>query len=216
MVIEASVDDVNEFCVRLTYENLKGLVDIEDLAWVVSPRLDDYVTAENLLKVKITIVSGKRFFASRLPLESPPLSKMVGYWFWYENLWPWDVQQFPHPEILIDPNWYSDKRDKIIEYLNSGWTHTHWRGLSFCRFQCGTPSREMGSRCLTDGEWVWPEGLVHYVEKHKIQLPEDFIDTMRKYNWNAKNRYEEPHQVPKGKHDPSYWIDWSSRFKEKQ
>jgi hypothetical protein len=33
----------------------------------------------------------------------------------------------------------------------------------------------MGSSDLTDGTWLWPEGLAHYVRKHDVVLPEEFI-----------------------------------------
>jgi len=44
-----------------------------------------------------------------------------------------------------------------------------------CRF-CG---REIGFRELTDGRWVWPEGLGHYVEAHDVRLPEAFLASVR-------------------------------------
>ena len=28
---------------------------------------------------------------------------------------------------------------------------------------------------LTDGEWVWPEDLAHYVEKYHVRLPAEFV-----------------------------------------
>jgi len=33
----------------------------------------------------------------------------------------------------------------------------------------------MGSSDLTDGTWIWPEGLPIYVEKYNVELPEEFI-----------------------------------------
>ena len=35
----------------------------------------------------------------------------------------------------------------------------------------------MGSTDLSDDEWVWPEGLVHYVEAHDLPLPDAFVVT---------------------------------------
>ncbi len=219
MIIDAQVDKTDEFSITLSYEDRIGIIYTNDLAWVVSPRLSDYLTADNLLRVQITNVlepSQNRpfsFFASRLYLAPKHFSKMIGYWHASDGGSTWDNQQFPHPEILVDPNWYPFERDSIVAYLSSGWTHTQWRGLSSCRFMlCGESSVNMGSACLTDGEWVWPEGLVHYIKTHDVQLPEEFITTMRNYNWNARNRYEGPHQVPKGEHDHSFWIDWCAQF----
>jgi hypothetical protein len=34
----------------------------------------------------------------------------------------------------------------------------------------------MGNSDLTDGTWVWPQGLVHYVDEHGLGLPEEFVD----------------------------------------
>ena len=38
---------------------------------------------------------------------------------------------------------------------------------------------EMGSSDLTDGTWLFPEGLVHYVRRHALKPPEDFLQHMR-------------------------------------
>ena len=36
-------------------------------------------------------------------------------------------------------------------------------------------SKFMGCATLTDGKYVWPEGLAHYVSAHAVRLPEDFV-----------------------------------------
>jgi hypothetical protein len=33
-----------------------------------------------------------------------------------------------------------------------------------------------GFREQSDGVWLWPEGLAHYVEKHGIRLPDEFVE----------------------------------------
>jgi hypothetical protein len=67
----------------------------------------------------------------------------------------------------------------VISSLRRGQVFETWRGYSFCRFMCGISDEEMGYRCLTDGAWVWPEGLAHYVERHHLPLPEEFIEVAR-------------------------------------
>lgn len=67
----------------------------------------------------------------------------------------------------------------VIRYLRAGRVHETWRGFSWCRFECGVSNREMGYRDLTDGRWVWPEGLAHYVKRHRLPLPEEFLATVR-------------------------------------
>lgn len=37
----------------------------------------------------------------------------------------------------------------------------------------------MGHRDLTDGVYVWPEGLAHYVKAHAVRLPDDFLAHVR-------------------------------------
>ena len=88
----------------------------------------------------------------------------VGYWWWSVD-----------PTRLVDPGWARGEREALASYLRTGRTYAQYLGFSHCRFECGTPSREMGSRDLTDGSWVWPEGLVHYVTVHEIALPDEFL-----------------------------------------
>jgi hypothetical protein len=58
-------------------------------------------------------------------------------------------------------------------------------GYSFCRFGCGIPDRDMGSCDFYDGEWLWPQGLAHYIERHSVRLPDEFIQTMRSHSWQV-------------------------------
>lgn len=56
-------------------------------------------------------------------------------------------------------------------------------GYSYCRFECGIPDEEIGAGHYFDAEWIWPVGLVHYIEHHAVRLPDEFIATMRANNW---------------------------------
>lgn len=40
----------------------------------------------------------------------------------------------------------------------------------------GNPIAGAGRSHLTDGVYVWPEGLAHYVELHNVHLPQEFVD----------------------------------------
>ena len=53
-------------------------------------------------------------------------------------------------------------------------------GLSDCRL-CG---RVNGSAEFTDGVYLWPEGLAHYVREHSVKLPNEVLAHIRR-------RYEE-------------------------
>lgn len=38
---------------------------------------------------------------------------------------------------------------------------------------------------LTDGTWVWPSDLAHYVEKHGVRVPDEFMEHMSGRGWEA-------------------------------
>ena len=61
----------------------------------------------------------------------------------------------------------------------------------------------MGSWDLTDGTWVWPQGLSHYVEVHGVVLPEEFVSHV--LSGPAPMKADPPHT-----YDFDYWTSWSS------
>lgn len=91
----------------------------------------------------------------------------IGYWHSEEEL------SFPDPAWFKDPNWDKIERQTVIDYLKKGETLAHYRGSSWCRFGCPDG---YGTADMTDGTYVYPEGLVHYIEKHDVRLPLDFVN----------------------------------------
>jgi hypothetical protein len=129
--------------------------------------------------------------------------KSVGYW------WSPETPDYPPPQDLVDPEWCPADRSRVVAYLRSGSVYAQWRGLSHCRFRCGAKPFEMGSRCLTDGIWVWPEGLSHYVEQHFVTLPSEFVRTMRRRDWRIPLIRQQPTRESHGAPDDCFWIHWS-------
>jgi len=82
-------------------------------------------------------------------------------------------------------------------------------GHSHCRFdECSVPDQQMGSRDLTDGTWVWPEGLAHYVEAHEVSLPEAFVEhSVRQAGSGLPERSVDPSRELDG----SAWLEWCAR-----
>ena len=103
--------------------------------------------------------------------------KEVGFWSDPDDGVPGDL---PNPIDLVDETWDPDERDVVTRYLRSGGDYMMLKGYSSCRFRCGIPDSEMGSKTLTDGEYVWPEGLPHYLEVHHVKPPREFIDHVLK------------------------------------
>lgn len=115
---------------------------------------------------------------------------------------------FPDPQRLICPGRYPADREAIAGYLRNGREYAKWRGVSYCRFGCGIDDFAMGSRCLTDGEWVWPEGLSHYVEAHSVLLPEDFTRMAEAANADSPRDGQMPAYDSQGEPDYDFWIAW--------
>jgi len=95
---------------------------------------------------------------------------MVGYW----RLRQEDLPNLPHPAELVDPGWDPKVRRKISTYLKRpAFALTYvYAGYSPCRL-CGLPN---GCAERSDGVFVWPEGLAHYVDAHDVRLPDDFVE----------------------------------------
>ena len=74
--------------------------------------------------------------------------------------------------VFVDPKWNEDEREMIVGYLKWGLVARAYCGPSMCRF-CGIRN---GSLELTDGVFVWPEGLAHYVAEHHVRLPHRFVE----------------------------------------
>jgi hypothetical protein len=132
---------------------------------------------------------------------STPKLKAVGYW-WSDDDWT-----LPHPKWLVQPDWQPADRATIVRYLQSGQGCIWYLGYSWCRFGCDNDTN-MGTSCLTDGNWIWPEGLAHYVEQHGLRLPDEFIDTMRQNGWKVPEAAKRLADLDEWPGDCSFWIDW--------
>jgi hypothetical protein len=92
--------------------------------------------------------------------------RIIGYWRSdHEPQWP-DVHDF------VDPDWDRRERDVVVGHLYSGMRVRQFMGFSTCRF-CGEPN---GTSESTDGKYVWPEGLAHYLLEHNVRLPAEFVE----------------------------------------
>lgn len=110
----------------------------------------------------------KRFFSRK-----KKRLKTIGYWQSDEE------PRYPNPLSFEDRDWGEDEKKMIADYVKSGEMLTSCRGRSWCRFGCG--HIDMGSKDLTDGEYVWPEGFAHYIECHHVKPPEAFIEKCKKH-----------------------------------
>ena len=102
---------------------------------------------------------------------------LVGYWNEADS-----EHNYIEPQALA--GWWDPLvKPKVVRYLESGRRAIDCLGYSWCRFNCGVPDERMGSGELTDGRWIWPEGLSHYVREHDVRLPEPFVAQMEQNDW---------------------------------
>lgn len=119
------------------------------------------------------------------PFEKPLI--LIGYWSggYGERGWP-DVRDF------VDQSWDEEERLDVGSYLRNGLVARAWMGYSPCRL-CDTATN--GNLDLTDGTYIWPEGLAHYVLDHSIRLPDEFV-----HHVHAQNAFTDDVTV-----DDSWW-----------
>jgi hypothetical protein len=130
--------------------------------------------------------------------------KLIGYWMR-------DLQDgnLPVPQELVG-EMSSAVREAVCAYLRAGKLFEMYCGLSWCRFDCGVDDREMGHREFTDGEWVWPEGLVHYVSAHGILLPAEFI--ARATSGKMVDVVSQSYCYGHGRRASlDFWVEWSGQ-----
>ncbi|WP_153798509.1 hypothetical protein [Foetidibacter luteolus] len=95
--------------------------------------------------------------------------KIIGYW---HSLFE---PSLPDPAWFVDNSWDQTVKERILYHLRNGVrTPVIHLGSSWCRFRCGKDV--LGSKEFTDGKFVWPVGLEHYVDYHNIRLPQEIVD----------------------------------------
>ncbi|MET7297991.1 hypothetical protein [Embleya sp. NPDC005575] len=91
--------------------------------------------------------------------------KALGYWR------SSDSPRLPDPANLVDTTWDGAERALVVDYLDRGQIGRRFMGITRCRI-CDAPN---GGAEKTDGVFVWPNGLAHYLEEHGVRLPHEFV-----------------------------------------
>jgi len=111
--------------------------------------------------------------------RSPRPLKAVGYW------WSPDEPHLPHPRDYVDQAWDPHERQRVVSYLRNAYVHRACMGMSWCRMGCPPHPGDIGTCDMTDGTWLFPEGLAHYVAHHSVKPPADFLEHMRMAEFRA-------------------------------
>lgn len=137
---------------------------------------------------------------------------LIGYWknkhYYIDN-----NEILPDPSTLIDVEFWLNigkkynglTKSQIVEYLDSNIDCNYYRGLSICRIcDAGLSSYERH-----DGVYVWPDMLSHYIDKHDVILPDEFIQHIHSSilkNGIQKCTIKNYEHVIK---DYTFWLKWS-------
>jgi hypothetical protein len=109
-----------------------------------------------------------------------PLTR-VGFFREVRELLGEDGSELPSLRAAVRPEGYPDT-DRILSYLRGG----------VCLWACGgvmpdvlnpLPHVMTSPDYLTDGVWLWPGELEHYVAHHHIELPVEFVGHRRANGW---------------------------------
>jgi hypothetical protein len=87
--------------------------------------------------------------------------------------WPTSIDaDRPHPEAFRDPDWSDQERQLVLQHLSAG-APLPWEGgpVEWCFFCGGVLVVDE----LTDGTYVWPTHLIHYVSEHDVRVPGLFV-----------------------------------------
>ncbi|PYK99742.1 MAG: hypothetical protein DME19_07585 [Verrucomicrobia bacterium] len=129
--------------------------------------------------------------------------KAIGFWRDTHGVF----RRCPRPQWLVQRGWHAAESERILRYLRSGHDFAACCGWSTCRFRGCREGERNGAGNFTDGEWYWPEGLAHYVQRHAVILPEEFIETMRANDW----RVPAVGEIAKRTFDYTFWLDWAGQ-----
>ena len=96
------------------------------------------------------------------------MDRLIRLGYWRSETTP----DWPDPDAFVDPGWDAEERHLMSQYFAFGTIARTFMGRSPCRF-CGVAN---GSVEYTDGTYLWPEGLVHYLDEHDVRLPSAVVD----------------------------------------
>ena len=143
--------------------------------------------------------------------------RAIGFWRVPRHEWRADTQDHvyvgweagwtAYPQAIVAALGPANYDISVRSYLRNAQLFEAYRGLSYCRFKCGVSNQDMGCREFTDGIWVWPEGLVHYVERHQLPLPQEFLETIAENSGCPPNCNVDP-DAPV---DREFWEAWFAR-----
>ena len=102
-------------------------------------------------------------------------------------------------DFVGSADWAGYDRDGLVRYLETAQVVASTSRMAFPCVLCG--AREGGSLSYrTDGVWLWPDDLPHYISEHSIVPPRSMLEHI------ASKRYRPP-TVSQEQVDQLQWPD---------
>ncbi|MEU6024829.1 hypothetical protein [Micromonospora sp. NPDC047134] len=71
---------------------------------------------------------------------------------------------------------------RVVGYLNSGYVLIDVMDVAEDPFDSGRQVIN-GATVLTDGDWLWRKDFAHYVRRHRVAVPEQFLTLIRERDY---------------------------------
>jgi hypothetical protein len=84
------------------------------------------------------------------------------------------IEGIPDIDSFIDKTWHPEDKSLIINYLKISPNVVASSAMPTMCMLCGEMLGDPGS-FFSDGYWLWPERLVHYIEKHNLRIPDEMV-----------------------------------------
>jgi hypothetical protein len=109
-------------------------------------------------------------------------------------------------EFMAAQPW--EDQDKVLAYLRSGLILGVTMGADltdwFDRPNKANPvvagQRRGGVTEMTDGIWFWYAGLIHFIQKYNVRVPEEFVHHAAQHGWQVDKT-----TIPPARYDCSYF-----------
>ena len=87
---------------------------------------------------------------------------------------------YPDPHDFVNEDWDEAEKQLVLDHIESD---KHERVGCFGWAPCRMCDKvDNGVYDIWDSEWIWPEGLAHYIREHAVKPPQEFIDHCKKMN----------------------------------
>ena len=103
---------------------------------------------------------------------------MKGFGYFTPN----EIGNRAHAKDFVDNNWDPIEKRKVIEYLKGCYPTSYAYFEMLSCYICNEHDI-LSSQDMVDGEWIFPEALIHYVEQHNVVPIKEFLERIRSNNY---------------------------------